>query len=243
MVLHKIHSDTPYASRAGEFYRRQRDNKELLYPCPSCAAAFYIKSQLRNHQLQHTGENPFACDMCNYAAKQKILLDKHRERCHNIPLPSTRLSRYKKRTSLPAKYACRRIVKYTGKVPNHKNGRLMKRVKGYGKGEDILSMINNNLITKKDFYADKSAGYISDNWVIYPLKFPNRIVPIGNSQRKTEKMVSFMNQISNIFVLFPSINGQREQLAYLKKDNKTKQELIDTSLILFHNLYQKVTPI
>jgi hypothetical protein len=62
MTLFKIHSLTPYASRAGEFYRRKRDLNTYTHRCTfeDCEEKFYIKCQLTQHMLKHTGEKPFA---------------------------------------------------------------------------------------------------------------------------------------------------------------------------------------
>ena len=239
MTLLKIHSETPYASRAGEFYRRQRDNLIRKHICqhPGCEAKFYIKSQLTAHIRQHTGECPFQCDKCDYAAKQKILLDKHRLREHDIALPSTRITRHKERISLPAWCACHRETKYTGKIPTHKQGRLAQRVDLYLTSNDILQLLEDTTITKKEFYADKSAGYISDYWSIYALQYPTRTFPIGNSQRNTEKIANFMNQIHNLHILYPQPNAFAQELASLQSDNKKSETLISQSMMLYSNVY------
>ena len=235
MVLLKIHSDTPYASRAGEFYRRQRDNKEFAYQC-ECGAKFYIKSNYNAHMLKHSGECPFSCDQCNYEARQKILLDKHRWRCHNIPLPTTRISRRKYRTSLVVWCASKRLVEYTGKIPKHKYTRLADRIELY-KTTPILSLLDSQIMTKKEFYSDKSAGYIYDKWHIYIIQCPRRTFPIGNSQRNTEKITDFMNQIHNIHILFP--DAFMEELKSLKQDNRKNNKLIQQSIVLYNTIQNK----
>ena len=232
MVLHKIYSDNPYASRAGEFYRRQRDNKSFTYEC-ECGAQFYIKSNYNAHMLKHSGECPFSCDKCEYEAKQKILLDKHRLRCHNIPLPSTRISRRKYRTSLGVRFASKRVIEYTGKIPTHKHTRLLERVELY-QVNPILFLLANGNMTKKEFYSDKNSGYIYDKWHIYIIQCPRHTFPIGNSQRITEKITDFMNQIHNLHTLFR--DTFMEELKSLKQDNKKSAELIQQSVSLYDTI-------
>lgn len=43
---------------------------------------------------------PFVCDVCNHGFNQKGNMDKHRLKIHGIPLPSTRQTRHKLRTSV-----------------------------------------------------------------------------------------------------------------------------------------------
>ena len=218
MTYNKIHSNNPYASRAGEYYRQQREKNENKYKCDieGCAAAFYVKSQLDAHKLKHTGEAPFACFDCEYKTKQKFLLDKHREKEHNIPLPSTRQSRYKFRTKLQNCCGCTRITFYTNKK-SKKGGRVQERIKLYKQNADILSLLINNLISKKEFSMDKRAGYIEDKWMLFPLSQPARLTPSGTSRRKTEKITSFINQIQNI----------TKQTKKTEEFNREYQSLID----------------
>jgi hypothetical protein len=238
MTILKIHSKNPYASRAGEFYRRQRDDGVFAYPCPhqECDAKFYIKSQLSTHLLNHSGETPFVCNLCNYTSKQKILLDKHRQREHDIPLPSTRISRYRTRTSLPAICECKRDTYYTGKKPNNNYKGVVARLEHYERENNIINLLETNKVTKRDFYADKAKGYIIDHWVIYTKARPLRLFSIGNSQRKAEKITAFINQIHNITQLYKDPQQYNQEISYLQKDNKKKIELINTALQLYPSI-------
>jgi hypothetical protein len=240
MTLFKIHSDTPYASRAGEFYRRQRDKKERPYVCahPNCGACFYIKSQLTAHNRKHTGENPFACAFCTYCAKQKILLDKHCLREHGIPLPSTRLSRHKYRTELKDLCGYGRQTMYTGKVPKQNREGLNKRIHLYRNNPNILGLLTTLEITKKEFYADKSGGYITDHWVVYAKANTRMVHIVGNSQRKTEKIANFMNQINNLCILFPSPADFACEMESLKQDNKKSIPLVNKAYTIYQDFQQ-----
>ena len=235
MALLKIHTCTPYASRAGEFYRRQRENREFKHVCPhaGCNAKFYVKCQLTQHMLKHTGEKPFACMHCNYAAKQKALLDKHNLREHGIPLPSTRATRHRLRTSLPSQYICKRLTRYTGKTPTQRRERLDQRIALYKNNNKIITLVECKQILKKEFYADKSAGYIYDMWVLYDIEDPARVIEIGNSERKTERVVNFMNQIHNLHILFPDEIAFDKEIQSLKNDNACSQEQVDYALELY----------
>ena len=244
MTLLKIHTCTPYASRAGEFYRRQREKREFKHVCPhaGCDAKFYVKCQLTQHMLKHTGEKPFACAHCDYAAKQKALLDKHNLREHGIPLPSTRASRHRLRTSLPPQYTFKRVTRYTGKVPTQRRERLDQRITLYkNNNSNILSLVECKAILKKEFYADKSAGYIYDTWVLYDITDPARVVAMGNSERKAEKAASIMNQIHNLHILFPDQEEFLRELQSLKNDNARSQEQVEHTFNLYQTNFMRTT--
>ena len=244
MALLKIHTCTPYASRAGEFYRRRRENREFKHVCPhvGCNAKFYIKCQLTQHMLKHTGEKPFACAHCNYAAKQKALLDKHNLREHWIPLPSTRASCHRLRTSLPPQYTFKRVTRYTGKAPTQSRERLEQRITLYkNNASNILSLVECKAILKKEFYADKSAGYIYDTWVLYDIADPARVVAMGNSERKAEKASNIMNQIHNLHILFPDQEEFLRELQSLKNDNARSQEQVEHSFNLYNTKFMEIT--
>ena len=224
---------TKYASRSGEFYKRQRDNKQNIYCCrhEDCNKSFYLLSNLKAHTLQHTGETPFSCDICNnYHSKQKYLLDKHREKEHNIPLPSTRISRHKERTSLPEIFSYKRITKYTGKIPKKKTGGRQQRIEAYKNATDIQLLIENQLISKKDFYTDKSNGYIEDGWWI---QFPAKSIRVGNAKRKSEKMTDMLNQIHNLHIIYQDYNARRKEINLFKMDNNKNVKILENCLSMY----------
>ena len=223
-----------YASRSGEFYKQQREHKRHNYLCRHCEKSFYLLSNLKAHILQHTGETPFTCEICHdYHSKQKFLLDKHRKKEHNIPLPSTRISRHKERTSLPSIFTYERITQYTGKIPKKNKGVRYDRIEMYKNSMNIHDLIKREKISKKDFYTDKSTGYIKDGWYI---KFPQRMLLIGNSARKTEKMTDILNQIHNLHILYPDYDARREEIILLKKDNHTNSPLIEECLKMYDTI-------
>lgn len=214
-------------SRSTEFYRRQRETNTRKYCCPTCDKTFYNKSQLNAHMLKHTGETPYHCNCCTYKAKQKFLLDKHKLKMHNIPLPSTRTSRYRMRTSEPPIYGCKRIVKRTNKQPKLK-GELQKRIDQYDAATNILDLP----ISKKHFSMDKSRGFIEDYWVIYLLSNPRQTQKTKTARKNTQKIAHFMNQIATIKKKFP--NTFEHQLQLLREDNHKQHENINIAVDMLH---------
>ncbi|KAA0189659.1 hypothetical protein HAZT_HAZT008892 [Hyalella azteca] len=52
------------------------------YSCPLCGKQFGQPYNLRRHMSTHTGDRPFQCPHCEYAASQNVHLDKHIRRIH-----------------------------------------------------------------------------------------------------------------------------------------------------------------
>ncbi|CAL4068347.1 unnamed protein product [Meganyctiphanes norvegica] len=52
------------------------------FVCPVCGKQFGQPYNLRRHLTTHTGERPYQCPHCNYAASQNVHLEKHIRRIH-----------------------------------------------------------------------------------------------------------------------------------------------------------------
>jgi hypothetical protein len=159
---------------------------------------------------------------------------------HNIPLPSTRLSRHKYRTSLKDWCGYMRRTRYTGKVPKQNRAGLNKRIHLYRNNADMLSLLTTQDITKKEFYADKNGGYITDHWIVYAKANTRMVHIVGNSQRKTEKIAHFMNQINNLHILFPKAADLGNEIESLKQDNKKSIPLVNKAYTIYQDFQQSL---
>ena len=241
MMLTKIHSSAPYASRAGAFYRHRRDNKCCNYRCQhsGCDRAFYSKALLTAHMLKHTGEKPYSCVLCAYASRQKYLLDRHALKAHSIPMPTTRISRHQRRHSRPPRFACTRITIYTGKIPPARtHASVRRRIAAYSNTSNIIALVEKQ-ISKRHFYSDKSNGYIKDGWFIYEINQSSKTHFMGNRQRMCEKLVGFMNQINTLSMLADSDEEIIKDIEDLKQDNPKNDDLVVEGLRLFHSTFAK----
>ena len=52
------------------------------WACSMCPKFFRKPSELRRHEMIHTGEKPFQCTMCDYASNRKANLQSHIQRTH-----------------------------------------------------------------------------------------------------------------------------------------------------------------
>ncbi len=72
--------------------KHKADNRQREYRCTweGCNKTFSRAEHLKTHVCRHTGEKPFKCKYCDYAAIQQTSLMWHMKRCHpHIPYEYT----------------------------------------------------------------------------------------------------------------------------------------------------------
>lgn len=57
------------------------------FTCHICGKDKKCRSQLARHVIIHTGERPFACDLCSARFNRRGNLQQHRRRMHGVPRP------------------------------------------------------------------------------------------------------------------------------------------------------------
>ena len=55
------------------------------FGCPFCTQISKRRDVMRKHILTHTGEKPYACNLCSYRSSQKSNLNGHIQRNHTNP--------------------------------------------------------------------------------------------------------------------------------------------------------------
>jgi len=66
------------------FNLHQRVHREPDFMCRFCGKAVKSKQTLQAHERSHTGENPYACDLCDYSCKSSSVLNRHKQAKHNL---------------------------------------------------------------------------------------------------------------------------------------------------------------
>ena len=56
--------------------------KVKRFKCEVCDKAFKLKTDLARHSVVHTGEKPYACDICGQKYSRQSTVDLHKRRTH-----------------------------------------------------------------------------------------------------------------------------------------------------------------
>lgn len=56
----------------------------LLHVCRHCNYSTYLVGHLKRHLLVHSGERPYACNVCNFRFNQKENLKRHLKLKHSV---------------------------------------------------------------------------------------------------------------------------------------------------------------
>ncbi|XP_047740481.1 zinc finger and BTB domain-containing protein 32-like [Hyalella azteca] len=57
---------------------------ENPFRCPVCGMDFFDKTRFRSHYMVHTGEQPYACHLCPFKARQSCNLKRHVREKHEL---------------------------------------------------------------------------------------------------------------------------------------------------------------
>ncbi|XP_037081416.1 zinc finger protein Xfin-like, partial [Pollicipes pollicipes] len=79
---HKEHQTIRSILKLQQQRRRTKPSSRPSTRCQICQKSFAKPGLLRRHQLIHTGEKPFKCEICDRAFNQKSALKIHRESKH-----------------------------------------------------------------------------------------------------------------------------------------------------------------
>ena len=87
---HSFHSSTANGGTSSA-----STSEKQTYNCHLCGKPFGQPYNLRRHMSTHTGDRPFRCPHCEYAASQNVHLDKHIRRIHLTPASNSGDGSYK----------------------------------------------------------------------------------------------------------------------------------------------------
>jgi general transcription factor IIIA len=77
--------ECPHCSKMVQNLEKHLEVHELgkmTYVCEVCQKVFDRSDHLKIHKLIHTGDKPYACDLCDYRSNQKSNLKTHMKRLH-----------------------------------------------------------------------------------------------------------------------------------------------------------------
>ncbi|MBM10182.1 MAG: hypothetical protein CMF69_11565 [Magnetovibrio sp.] len=225
-----------------EHYRRRKETGDVLR-CPRILETGercpyttpYGKSSLKIHICCfHDKEKRYKCPECGKCHAQKGNLDKHRQREHGVPRPSTRATRHRERMSMPPIFRCvwylemlNRKMRERGKMVERK--RLYEAMSDiYDKKPDILKDGNFKIGRMAE---DMRSGYINYGWAIENIHTKKIFKDLkkNKSGSYAKKVANFMNYIHTLRHIYKKDSAaMKREMEYLYKDyNKSPQEIMD----------------
>jgi hypothetical protein len=222
-------------------YRRRKEEGDHHYcthilkdgsPCPYSTP--YSSALPQHVRYNHTDEKPFVCPECKHAYCQKNNMDKHRQRRHNVPLPSTRATRYQQATSRPDKYKPVWFLRVTNKRPSVRSN-LIERLRRY----KSLAGLHDMKVSNLDYLSsDAKSGYLVYGWIILNMDTNKVIKNVTNKRSRAHVSViaEFMNKINTLKKIYSNDKNERiNSLLYLKKDYKKSADKFMEAITLINN--------